>query len=153
MSRSGYTDEEDYPGQFDLYRANVNRSLASKRGQAFLVEMAKALDEMPRKRIFKSVLVESSEETGEVEACAMGAVALHRKLDTADVDAHDPDEVATLFGISRVMAAEIAYVNDECALLHERTVDGFWKQCAPEMPEQAWARVRKWVDENIRKAP
>ena len=40
MSRSGYKECEQ--GALNLYRANVDRTIAGKRGQTFLREMAAA---------------------------------------------------------------------------------------------------------------
>jgi hypothetical protein len=46
MSRSGYSEECEQ-GALNFYRANVDRTIAGKRGQTFLREMAAALAEMP----------------------------------------------------------------------------------------------------------
>lgn len=129
MSRSGYSEDCDH---LNLYRGNVARTLASRRGQAFLAELATALDAMPQKRLVSDLLVENG------EACAMGAVALKRGLDVSKVDPDDSHAVGSLFGISSMMAAEIAYIND----------DDHSHSC--ETPEQRWERVRKWVTENSR---
>lgn len=142
MSRSGYTDDygddENGVGTLNLFRANVVRSLGSKRGQAFLREMADALDAMPDKQLIPSALV------CEDGCCAMGAVALARKLDTSRVDAEEPDQVAKALGIAEIMAREIAYENDEC---------GGWSwPSAGEMPSARWTRMRKWVAENLKPA-
>lgn len=88
MSRSGYTDDYDDIGSLNLYRANVDRALSGKRGQAFLREMVAALDAMPVKELVADELVRDA-----THVCAIGA--------------------AKTFGIARAMAAEIAYENDE----------------------------------------
>lgn len=131
MSRSGYTDDGDY---INLYRAAVERAINGKRGQSFLQEMAKAMDEMPEKRLIASELIA---ESGEV--CAIGSVCKARGLDVSKVDCYDADEVCSLVGISRAMASEIAFENDE------RRRD--------ETPEQRWVRMRKWITENLMTAP
>lgn len=127
MSRSGYSDEGDY---LELYRYTVERSITGKRGQAFLRELAKGMDEMTEKRLIADELVTA---TGEV--CAIGVVCKARGLNTADVDFHDADAVGKLVGISRAMAAEIEYENDEAR--------------QDETPEKRWVRMRKWVDNNL----
>ncbi len=132
MSRSGYSDECE---NLNLYRANVDRTIAGRRGQAFLAEMAAALDAMPDKRLVAGLLVEDG------EACAMGAVALRRGLDVSRIDDSEASELGSLFGISRIMAAEIAYINDECGERYGRP---------SETPEERWTRVRAWVAENTR---
>lgn len=130
MSRSGYSDECEY---LDLYRGNVERTIKGKRGQAFLREMAKALDEMPEKKLISGELV------GESGVCAIGAVCKARGLDVRKVDEFDPHEVADLVGISTPLAAEIAYLNDDNDFYYRRH----------ETPEERWQRMRKWVQENI----
>jgi len=37
--RIGYSEDEDYPGQFELWQANCQRSLKGKKGQAALREL------------------------------------------------------------------------------------------------------------------
>lgn len=132
MSRSGYSDSCD---NLNLWRGTVERALAGKRGQAFLRDCLTALDALPEKKLAYSVLVKDG------ECCAMGAVALARGIDVSDVDPEEPKEVAKLFDISGAMAAEIAWVNDMDA-------DGY--TCINETQEQRFARVRRWVCNNLR---
>ena len=143
MSRSGYRDDYDH-GALNLWRANVDRAIGGKRGQSFLREMAAALDAMPVKELVADEVVRDS-----AHVCAMGAVALARKLDVSKVDPEDPGTVADTFGIARALACEIAYENDENVPLYapgppgpagERT------RLTPETPAQRWQRMRKWVD-------
>ncbi len=106
MSRSGYSDDCENLG---LYRATVARTINGKRGQAFLREMAAALDAMPVKELIVSEIVSLD---GQV--CAIGSVALARREDVSNLDVNYPDDVADRFGIARALACEIAYENDEC---------------------------------------
>src|SRR5689334_17503262 len=106
MSRSGYSDDCE---NLNLWRANVDRTIGSKRGQAFLREMAAALDAMPCKKLIAHDFVDESGC-----ACAMGVVAQARKLDVSALDESDPDDVGGCLGISSMLAQEIAYQNDEC---------------------------------------
>lgn len=129
MSRSGYSEDCEH---LNLYRATVERSISGKRGQAFIRELVQAMDDMPEKRLIHGDLMSAS---GEV--CAIGVVCKSRGLDVSAVDVHDPDEVGGLVGISRSLAAEIEYENDE----------GTRSQ---ETPEERWIRVRKWVGDQIR---
>jgi hypothetical protein len=133
VSRSGYTDDCDDYSALYLYRATVERSLKGKRGQSFLIELAKTLDEMPEKRLIQSELISA---TGEV--CTIGAVCKARGIDVDGVEVEDPDEVGDLVNISRSMAAEIEYENDEAG-------------SSDETPEQRWVRMRKWVARTITK--
>lgn len=141
MSRSGYSDDCDYDQNLNLYRANVDRTIAGKRGQAFLREMAAALDAMPVKELVADDIVRD-----ENHVCAIGSVALARKMDVANVDPYDGDSVAAAFGISRILACEIAYKNDECSpTRYERTPEGYSRRLPGETPAERWLRMRKWV--------
>jgi hypothetical protein len=146
MSRSGYTDEFEDIGAANLYRANVARAIAGKRGQAFLREMATALDAMPVKELVADEVVRDS-----AHVCAMGAVALARKLDVSDLDVYNADEVARILGIAESLAREISYENDECSPMHEKGPDGGWVRRPPETPAERWQRMRKWVGEKQRR--
>lgn len=129
MSRSGYSDDCDY---LELYRATVERAIRGKRGQAFLKELAVALDAMPEKVLIRNELIN---EHGEV--CAIGAVCKARSMDVSKIDENEPDEVAKAVGIARSMAAEIAFENDEAG----RRIN--------ELPNERWNRMRKWVADNL----
>ena len=135
MSRSGYTDDCEHTGALNLYRANVDRSILSKRGQAFLREMVAALDAMPVKELVAEEIVRDSEHV-----CAMGAVALARGLNVSELEVDDGEAVGRTFGISRVLACEIAYENDE---------RGAWTG-TKETPAERWTRMRKWASDQLR---
>ena len=53
MSRVSYSNEEYFPGQFDLWQANCRRSIAGKKGQAALRELEQALLALPEKRLME----------------------------------------------------------------------------------------------------
>jgi len=128
MSRSGYSDDAD---NLNLYRGNVERVLRSKRGQTFLRELAVQMDAMPEKVLIAEELVN---EAG--ACCTMGVVCKARNLDVGKICYDDPDSVATALGINHMMAAEIAYMNDEYTY-------------NPETPASRWERMRKWVSDNL----
>ena len=128
MSRSGYSDDLDQ-GALNIYRANVDRALAGKRGQKFLREMLVALDAMPVKELVAGEIVRD-----DAHVCAIGAVALARKVDVSALDVYDQEEVGKTFGVARAMAAEIAYEND----------DDFGSRSG-ETPAARWTRMRAWV--------
>lgn len=131
MSRSGYTDDFGDDNSCYLYRGTVTRAIRGKRGQAFLRELAAAMDAMPEKRLIAHELV-----TGAGEMCTIGVVCKSRGIDVSGVDVEDADRVGLLVGIARSMAAEIEYENDEAGR-HDET------------PEQRWTRMRKWVSDNM----
>jgi hypothetical protein len=130
VSRSGYSDDGDY---LNLWRANVERSLAGKRGQEFLRELIAALEEMPNKRLITDAL---QGENGEV--CAIGAVGLKRGIDMKGLDPEEYEAVAATFKIPTILAQEIVYENDEHG----------WRQT----PEERWARMHKWASDNLKTA-
>src|SRR5262249_10258562 len=142
MSRSGYSDDIwDDPWQGIMYRANVDRALYGKRGQAFLKEMLAALDAMPdnNKRLIRGSFEDKS---GEVSALgAVGRASGNQcigPLDSIDTDIEvDVKAISKHFGIARCMAAEIMFENDEAFS---------WTK---ETPEQRYERVRRWVQSNI----
>lgn len=134
MSRSGYSDDI-FQWALNLWRANVDRALLGRRGQAFLREMAAALDAMPVRELVADEVVRDSEHV-----CAMGSVALARHLDVSKLDIYDRDAVAKVFRIAPAMAAEIAWENDE---------HGPWRG---ETPAERWTRMRAWVDRHLRSA-
>lgn len=138
MSRSGYSEEIEDQGSLNLYRASVDRALCGKRGQAFLREMLVALDAMPVKELVAEEIVRD-----EAHVCALGAVALARKIDVSAMDVYDQDKIGQLFGIARSMAAEIAYENDECG---RRYRGGTYRD---DTPQERWERMRAWVAEQI----
>lgn len=132
MSRSGYSEDCEH---LQLWRNNVERTIASKRGQVFIKDLIIALDAMPVKELIRHDL----ERNGEV--CAIGALGIKRSVDMKSLDPEDPEQVGKAFGISSMLAQEIVYVNDE------------WRR--EQSPEERWTRMRRWASEqlNIERMP
>lgn len=141
MSRSGYSDDCDNLG---LWRQTVRRAIEGKRGQKLLRELEAALIALPNKRLVDYAV--AIPEQGEV--CALGAVALKRRLDkgmdrTAALEeiaeqfpeGCEASELCDEFDIAEAMAREITYINDE----RERH----------ETPEQRYDSVLGWVRSKI----
>ena len=133
MSRSGYSDDLE-PWDLIRWRGAVASAIKGKRGQAFLKEMAAALDEMPEKRLIDGAL----EFDGDY--CALGVLGKKRGLDMEGVDPEEADVVAELFGIAPALAKEVVFMNDD---------DFCWTK---ETPEQRWLYMRRWVGEQIQEA-
>lgn len=129
MSRSGYSYDCE---NVERYRRTVENAIRGARGQAFLKELAAAMDAMPEK-----ILIAEEVINGKGECCTAGVVCKKRGLDVSRIELEfgDCSDLAKLLGIARCMAAEIAYMNDE------------W--CPGETPAERWQRMRKWVAENI----
>lgn len=119
-------------------------SLRGRKGRAFLEELLAALDALPEPR-----LIEGRFASSEDQVCALGAVARARGLDvsslefdpnTADAEeceAECAEGAAVLFGISRALAAEVMYVNDES-----------WDST----PDKRFQLVRGWAERELRSA-
>lgn len=139
MSRSGYTEDNDDNWSMICWRGAVSSALRGKRGQAFLRELAEAMDAMPVKRLVDGVL----EADGEF--CTLGVIAKAR-----GVKAEHPDcvkEAQRLLDIADAMAREIVYENDEAG--HYTNLNPLTGRYEPETPEQRWTRMRGWVDKQI----
>lgn len=131
MSRSGYVEDID-DQMFNLYRGRVTRAFTGKRGQAFLRELAAAMDAMPEKVLIANELVND-----EGDCCAIGVVCKARGIDTSTIDYEEPEQVGAAVDIAKCMAAEIEYMNDE------------WDY--RESPDKRWQRMRTWIEKQIRK--
>lgn len=128
MSRAGYNDDCD-GWALIRYRGQVTSAIRGKRGQAFLRELAEALDAMPEKELIAHELQEGS------NVCAIGAVGVKRGVDMSKLDPEDPDTIAGAFGIASQLVREIEFMNDEAYY--------------NETPEHRWSRMRKWVQAQI----
>ena len=134
MSRSGYSDECDGP-ELNLWRGAVNQAIKGKRGQAFLREALAALEAMPNKRL----TTDSLHEPTSGEFCTLGVVGASRGIDLKALEHESPVQIAIAFGISRALAAEIMFENDE-------------EWCYPSTPEQRWERMHNWIKNEIKGA-
>lgn len=143
MSRSNYTDDESYPGQFAMWRGQVNSAIRGRRGQSFLKDLLAALDAMPEKRLIKNDLVRGG------EVCTIGALGRVRGIDMSKIDVEDPEQVAAAFGIAHQLASEIEYWNDENDYRWETDAAGK-HQRIEETPEERWTRMRAYIASQIK---
>lgn len=127
MSRSGYSDDCE---NLELWRGTVLQAIRGKRGQAFMRDLAQALDAMPDKRL----IVDDLRREGEV--CAIGALGAKRGVNMEAIDPNDPDQVANVFNIAAPLAQEVVYFNDERGPVNET-------------PEMRWTRMRAWVQDRV----
>ena len=142
MSRSGYCDDVEDNWRHICWRGAVTSAINGKRGQAFLMELAAAMDAMPVKRLV------TEELQADGEFCTLGVVGAARNLDMSAIDPDDAEVVAEKFGLAEAMVREIVYENDEYFGSY-KWVDGEQKYVR-ETPEERWARMRKWVDSQIK---
>lgn len=144
MSRSGYSEDCEY---LDLWRGAVERAIKGKRGQAFLKKLEAALLALTDKKLCSYDV--ANPETGEV--CAIGAVALKRRLDKgmerkAALEeiakkfrkGCDAEEFCDEFKIAASLAKEITYMNDE---------EGSYGETA----EKRYMSILAWVQSQIMK--
>ena len=152
MSRSGYFDDNDDPLALGRWRQAVTRALEGKRGQALLRELVQALDAMDDKRLYVG-----SFATPAGEFCTLGVLGAKRGTkmdDLGDGDDCDPATVGQRFGIAQAMAAEIMWMNDECAVDEWKWVDV--EHCRPvrvrndNHAAERWQRMRAWAVENLK---
>ena len=142
--RVSYSEDECYPGQFELWQANCRRSLKGRKGQAALQELEQALLAMPDKRIHRDVLVQPS---GEV--CAIGALRVEQKVCEglsrseavavlAEIDPDYTEEVGVEAGMPTLVAWSVAVENDlDPWRMEKRSSD--WT------PEERYQRMLRWV--------
>lgn len=158
MSRHGYSDDcEDYLAA-GRWSAQVKSAIRGRRGQAFLKELAAAMDAMPVKELIAEQLIDE-----EGQCCTIGVVCKARGIDVSKVDPEEPEQVGATVGIARQMAAEIEYENDEnhsgwrqvpCDKPPESQWHPGWRWVrVEETPSERWQRMRKWVESQIKPTP
>lgn len=129
MSRIGYSDEEDYPGQFQLWRANLARSLRGRKGQQALRDLREALLAMPEKRLIAHHLAAPD------GVCANGALIAHKRKLAEDASWDD---------IVARMREEYAPACAEC--YHDKAQHGLTcTGCDRD--------IAKWADATVETAP
>lgn len=166
MSRSSYTDDygDEYPGQLELYRANVARSMRGKRGQARLRELRDALVALPVKELHEDLFAEGTPQQPRV--CALGAWATAKTGDPQaaaemlrfPVDGNDEDTSEDLekHGWPRLVVLDTIYQNDRDFYVYEtyewpvqRWQHFPIQRARPETPAERYRRVLSWVEEQI----
>lgn len=155
MARIEYSDDEEFTGQFELWQANCDRSVAGIKGQEALRALEHALVTMPVPRLVANTLANAA--TGEV--CAFGAlvvaIRVHRGEDrgtvVGEMAGHDPDDpdvterVARSVGVPHLVAWELVHQNDmnfETRPVYE--LDGT-RRFVDVTPEERHAGILAWV--------
>lgn len=160
--RIGYSDEEDYPGQFGLWQGNCQRSLKGKAGQAALRELEAALLALPDKRLIAHKVIDA-----EGDVCAIGALAKYkgRNLLTepnvyehGEFDGDDEmEEIGMELGMPRLVAWKVVAKNDIEIDGRYETLPGpaRWYGDQPQVyvpvtPEQRYEKMLAWVRSQLR---
>lgn len=145
--RLNYSEDEDFPGQFNIWQANCNRSLQGKRGQAALRRLEAALVAMPTKRLIREAISEVNASAGRLEVCALGAVAMMEGRDQILYSDDSPESAGEAMGFPRLVAWKVVEQND----IH---LDGRYVTAeGPTMPYGQWDRehyeprgVHQWME-------
>jgi hypothetical protein len=133
VSRHGYTEDCDETWDHIRWRGAVAAAIKGKRGQAFLLEMFRAMEELPVKKLVTDMLQDEYEDAA---VCALGSVGRARGMNMEGIDIDDYEEIAAAFGIPNALAQEIMWENDE----------GPWHETA----EKRFHRLRKWIIGNLK---
>jgi D-alanine-D-alanine ligase-like ATP-grasp enzyme len=143
MGRICVAEEEEFPGQAELWEANRDRSLRGRKGQAALRELETALLELPEKRLIANHL--KDDEGG---VCALAALAKYKGAELPEeVEAEYDDEYGVAIqdqmvafgkslGVPRMVAIDIVYQND----------DTWWKELTPE---ERYRKMLNWTQRHI----
>lgn len=169
MSRSGlYEDDGEDPLAHGRWRGAVQSAINGKRGQAFLLELAAALDAMPEK-----ALVAGELETAEGCLCTLGVIGKARSLDLGSMDVEDYDSIAGSLKVNAKIAQEIMWENDEtfseweyvrveiCGPMRDDFYDrqrGWQRErhvrdvriIKQDAEHQRWKHMRSWVQSQIK---
>lgn len=136
MSRHGYNEDIDDQWSMIRWRGAVASAIRGRKGQAFLAELAAAIDAVPERKL----VAKDFEADGAV--CALSAVAVARGIDVAALELDPDDEesarvIADALAIPDSLALEIVFENDEGGP-HDET------------PEQRHARMLRWIKSLIK---
>ncbi len=124
--RISYSEEEQFPGQFFLWRANSARSLLGKAGQAALRELRDALLALPTKRLVVGVLDNGA------DCCAIGALVRRKGITPKADPEYEMEDVGVECGMPRLVAWRVVEENDMAT--YSMT------------PEQRYAAILAWVN-------
>src|SRR5262245_59672680 len=141
MSRINYADEEDHPGQFELWQANCLRSIKGRKGQAALRELEQALLALPEKRLIADEL-----ENADGQVCAIGALVKHKNHTPKADPEYEMEAVGVEMGMPEMVAWKVVCLNDhELDTRYDRDLG----RCVPITPEERYERVlqqvQKWL--------
>lgn len=140
--RISYSDDEEYPGQFELWQANCRRSLKGRKGQIALQELETALLALPEKRLIANAL---QNEDGDV--CAIGAVCRLRNYTPKADPEEEMEAVGMEIGMPELVAWKVVEKND--VDLERHYVNG---KMVEYTPEERYERMLAWVRRMLGKA-
>jgi hypothetical protein len=146
--------DEQFPGQWWLWEANLERHFSGKAGQAKLRELREALLALPEKRLIETRL---ADENGNV--CALGALAVHHHV------SQGADRVKVLAEMAEAVPDEGGWVDSWEAEEHTRSeaercgcklplivtvaYENDFGPSLKETPEERYERMLGWVEKRI----
>ena len=146
--------DEQFPGQFMLWEANLERHFSGAAGQAKLRELRDALLALPEPRLIETRL---ADEQGNV--CALGALALQHRVN------HGEDRAKVLAEMAEAIRDEGGWVDSWDAEEQTREeaervgcklpliVTVAWENdfgpSSKETPEERYTRMLAWVEKRI----
>lgn len=147
--------DEQFPGQYMLWEANLQRNFAGKAGQRSLRELRDALLALPEKKLIETRL---ADEQGHV--CALGALAVKQRVDRGEprdkvLAAMASDTAPDEYGLLDTWEAEQQTLAEAkaCGVKVPMAVTIAWENdfgpSSSETPEQRYARVLSWVEKRI----
>ena len=143
MSRSGCTDGWDYDQwNYIRWRGAVNSAIKGKRGQLFLKDLIRALDDMPVKELISNDIITIDPLTQQTNSCALGALLL--KKGTGFINPDDPEhheDIAYRLNISPTLVREVEYLND----------DAFGWGSGWDSRAARWKSMRDWAESQLQK--
>lgn len=155
MSRIDYCEPDDTRSflRACAYGANTERHLKGKKGQAALLELEAALLALPEKALQYSRFVVIPEKEGDQgSVCALGAVALKRKMDKGlgrqealrtinkEFHCHEDDSSLEVGDTAKYMN----YVHNFAWAVIEQN-----DEYGGRTPEECYKRVLKWCQNSI----
>lgn len=158
--RIGYSEYEDFPGQFGLWQGNCQRSLKGRAGQDVLRRLEAALLALPEKKLIAGELVDD-----EGAVCAIGALAKHEGKLTDDLRAlgeYNVEEAGIDLGMPRLVAWKIVEMNDVHVGEYPALVwlEGPYRWPAERpythilmTPERRYEQMLAWVREQLPRHP
>jgi hypothetical protein len=146
MSRHDYVEDYDDDNGW-MYEGRRTVALFSAKGQAFLRELAAALDAMPVKELVLGAL-----EYPSGAVCALGALGKARGIKMTDLHLDDAGQIAKAFGTCATMVREVEFENDEFDDVERyASLEEAEEHEAGETGYVRWLRVRQWIDATLRR--
>jgi len=105
--RIGYSDDEDWPGQFALFQANCRRSLRGQTGQCALRQLEAALLALPKPRL---IAHELQDVAGDV--CAIGALVRYQGITPKADPEFEMEHIGVECGMPLLVAWKVVEQND-----------------------------------------